>query len=233
MPRTYTQNPLRGKSPLYANSWRGDVETPAHQMNSKRRCLREHLEVCVCVCDKPFQHILLHQAGIPVLIRSDMAGSWTGMETLKYCELAQRSQWGGVWHDTAHPSPRGGVPTSESRYRRNSKHNFSCLSSYGLSVALLKNHTKRHREFTLLSGEGDFSAMAGGGGVGLTTKFTWALLMETRNMASVVSLAGIAHRTPPTSRTGEVKVSVSKRVWFIRSRKTKWYIVIYYLFDPC
>lgn len=45
--RTYTQNPLRGKSPLYANSWRGDVETPVRQMNSKRRCSQEHLEVCV------------------------------------------------------------------------------------------------------------------------------------------------------------------------------------------
>lgn len=39
------QNPLRGKSLPYANSWWGDVETPAHQMNSNHCCSRGHLEV--------------------------------------------------------------------------------------------------------------------------------------------------------------------------------------------
>ena len=76
---TYTPNPLRGKSPPRANSWRGDVETPAHQMNGNLRCLREHLESGGLI--KHSNTVVFRQTGFPELTGPYMVGSrseiWT------------------------------------------------------------------------------------------------------------------------------------------------------------
>lgn len=108
--------------------WRcGDTCTPNEQQTS----LLAGTSGALCA-DKPFQHIVLHQAGIPVLIRSDMAAGWSEMWTLTTFSLPDTAGGGcSTWYS----SSLSGGSTSESRYRKDPNHNFSCLPSYGLSVA--------------------------------------------------------------------------------------------------
>ena len=131
---------LRGKSPLYANSWRGDVETPAHQMNSERCCSREHLAVCRRTAPTHTPPSGWNSRAYKVRHRWQLVS----VVDFNYFELAS----GGVFdmikliphHNGGGGGGVGGFPTSETRYRRNWKHNFSCLSCRSFSGSAWKPH---------------------------------------------------------------------------------------------